>query len=103
MPFKVIKYLSVWKKNYPFWKILLKHEKDAERQQNIVKSSYLKCKGYILNSIKSKLASVCDVFLLVLDRLTDSHTSRPNFAHTKNKEFYILFLNLPVEDTNLDY
>lgn len=60
------------KKNYPFRKILLKHGKVVERQENMVKSSYLECKGYILNSIKSKLALVCDFFIRgrQTDRLT---------------------------------
>lgn len=67
----------------------------------MIKLLCLECKGYILNSIKSEQASVCDVFLLVLDRLTDLHISRSNFAHTKS--FISLLPNLPVEDTNLDY
>lgn len=69
-------------------KITLKHGIDGERQENVVKLSYLELKGNILNSTKSKLASVCDVFLLVLDRLTDLYISRSNFVHTKDKEFY---------------
>lgn len=87
MPFKVIKYLY-GKKIILFKKITLKHGKDVERQENVVKLSYLELKGNILNSTKSKLASVCDVFLLVLDRLTDLHIIRHNSAHTKDKEFY---------------